>query len=665
MRWPVLSLVGATCLAALPAAGQAPSSGADDQAEGLSLRALEEELFAVPTPTSPALATGVRVTASPAASSSDVPPAPLVPARATPADLSWLEDLVLPDLPVRWDERVVRYLEFFREDPRGRRIIGAWLRRLDRYGPVIERTLSAHGLPADIRIVAMVESGYDPTARSWAGAAGMWQFVPATGEEYGLTRDHWVDLRLDPVRSTEAAARYLKLLHDRFGSWELALAAYNVGYGRLMRSIRRYNTNDYWELSHLENALPFETNLYVAKILACAIVARNPARFGFADLEREAPVTWETVRVPAGTSLRRIARLASVELAAIEALNPALRRGRVPPGEGPREVRVPAGAGDRFALRWARQGARPLVARPHVVRFGEQVPDIAREHGSTPRAVRALNDLAEDEEPGPGTVLLVPQRRSPPERADGADESPEVIAVRSPLEEVPGRRRVFYRCIRGDRAADVARFFGVAQEDVHRWNRLDPAAALQPGMVLQLFVPPGVDLTRALVLTPEDARVLGVGSEEFFAYHEEQEGRVRFRYTVREGDTLVSIGRRFGLSTASLSRINQIGRRTELEPGEELIVYAEPERAPRSARASPDVASSPAAPPEPEPGAAEPAGAAAEPTGAQAEPGVAAPPRAAAEPTAAQAEPGPVSEPAPAGENEADEGDAPVTEVYM
>src|SRR5690606_11398826 len=138
---------------------------------------------------------------------------------------------------VRWDDRVIRYLEFFRDDPRGNRFIRAWLRRVDRYGPMIRRRLEAEGLPRDLIFVAMVESGFDPTARSHAGAAGMWQFVRRTGEEFGLTVDHWADRRLDPEAATVAAGRYLGQLRARFGTWELAFAAYNMGYGALLRSI--------------------------------------------------------------------------------------------------------------------------------------------------------------------------------------------------------------------------------------------------------------------------------------------------------------------------------------------------------------------------------------------------------------------------------------------
>ena len=134
-----------------------------------------------------------------------------------------------------------------------------WWSRYGRFGEMIDEVLEEAGMPRDLRCVAMAESGFDPTARSRAGAAGMWQFVRGTGAEFGLDHTHWVDERLDPERATRAAAAYLGRLHARFGSWELALAGYNMGYGALLRSMRKYNTNDFWELSRIEAGLPFET----------------------------------------------------------------------------------------------------------------------------------------------------------------------------------------------------------------------------------------------------------------------------------------------------------------------------------------------------------------------------------------------------------------------
>jgi membrane-bound lytic murein transglycosylase D len=241
----------------------------------------------------------------PDALSSDAP-APIVTAGASSEtrDLSWLSGLSLPDMPIRWDDRVVRYLEFFRDDPRGHELIRGWMARRERWGELIRSTLRAEGLPETPPW--RWSSGFSADARSDAGAVGLSN--SSQPRRVRPHQSHWIDLRRDPEASTRAAARYLRALHERFGTWELALAAYNMGYGALLRSMRKYDTNDYWELTHLESALPFETSLYVAKIMACAIVGRNLSVFGFEELPMEAPMTWDDVEVPGGTALSVLAR---------------------------------------------------------------------------------------------------------------------------------------------------------------------------------------------------------------------------------------------------------------------------------------------------------------------------------------------------------------------
>jgi membrane-bound lytic murein transglycosylase D len=553
-----------TVLAPIMAPVSEPLVTGAESEELRALRLAEQEIFGL-------LIEGVQPLASgdmPLALTSDVPPLP--PPRALgERDVDVLQGLALPDLPVRWDSRVVDYLRFFKEDARGRSIMASWLRRLPRHERSVREVLRAASLPEDLLYVAMVESGFDPTARSGVGALGMWQFVQGTGEEYGLRRDHWIDERMSPEAATGAAARYLGDLHQRLGSWELALAAYNMGYGALLRAIRKYNTNDFWTLAALEAGLPFETTLYVAKIMACAVVGRNPSRFGFTvgTGEAEAPLT--AVEVPGGVQLSTLARAADVTPADLARMNPELRRGRTPPGAASFRLRIPATRADAFVRQLTRiRGAR-ATERAYVVRFGETLEDVAARFRTTTTALTRANEL-EDGRVRVGFTLMVPDVAP---REPAASEPP-VVAVPDQRFVYTGRRRIFYRVVEGDAAVEVARFFGVTVDELRRWNGVDPTATLQRGMFLQLFVPTSRDLSRALVLADRDVRVLVVGSEEFFDYHEAQRGRVRVRYRVRPGDTVASISRRFDLSPGSLSRINRFDRAVALRPDQEIIVYA-------------------------------------------------------------------------------------------
>ncbi|MEM7606204.1 MAG: LysM peptidoglycan-binding domain-containing protein [Myxococcota bacterium] len=490
-----------------------------------------------------------------------------------------LVDVTMPDLPIQWHPAVLAHLQRFRETRRGRRQIRAWLRHGQRYGAMISESLQRRGVPEDLRCVAMVESGFDPTVRSRRGAVGMWQFVARTAEEYGLQSDRFVDQRMDPVRSTDAAARFLGDLYERTGRWELALAAYNMGYPALVRAIRKYNTNDYWRLAELEAGLPFETTGYVAKIMACTVVMRNLERFGF-EVDDEQPEAVEAFDVEGGVNLGRLARAARVERARLAALNPHLRRGRTPPRRTTR-IYIPAGSAERFASAARRLLTDESATQPYVVRFGEGLREIAASFDTSVADLRRRNGLSAQARVRPGTTLLVPAgvtAQREPEEAPVVALPPDVPA------NLDGRRRVFYRVRRHDSLSELAMFFGLQRDEVRRWNALDDQANLQSGMLLQLFVRPAFDLSLAVVFREGEVQLLQTGSEAFFDDYEARQGRRRFVYLVEEGDTVRSLARRFGLSSGSIARINHIGRRSDLTPGQRVVIYCEESRVPAAYR---------------------------------------------------------------------------------
>lgn len=533
-----------------------------------TLRLAEEELFGSGPSELPEHYDPDCVYGAPDALTSDAPPARIERAQGGTTDLSFLKDLKLPNIPVRWDSRVIEYLLFFKNDRRGRDLASAWLKRVDRYGPMLRRTLAEHSLPSDLQYVAMIESGYDPLAHSHAEARGMWQFVKQPATYYGLRVDHWVDERLDPERASQVAALFMRDLFDRFGSWELAFAAYNMGYGGLLRAMKKYNTNDYWLLSHLEAGMPHETTLYVAKIMAMSIVANNPERFGFANLTKEPTLALSKIDVAPGTGLRAVASAAGIDVEQLKTLNPHLLRGRVPPGEQGARVYIPRGNYDQFAKRWSKNHEPPAYVA-YVVRFGESLEDVARRHRTTPAKLREVNELASETKVKAGFPLLVPASASPVKES----VEPPVASVPAKEFRYEGRRRVFYRVTAQDTPASIARFFDVSVDELCTWNSLNEQASLQKDMLLQLFVVPELDLGKVVVLAPDQVRVLTVGSDEFYDYHETQRGRVRVRYRVQPNDTLKKIGERFELSAGSIGRINQFGGNRELKVDEWIIVY--------------------------------------------------------------------------------------------
>jgi membrane-bound lytic murein transglycosylase D len=570
-----------------------------DSPELRALYAAERELF---PPASPSLGSKwpdelpfpiASAEDRPRVHSSGLPPAP--PASAPPPsdaagkDLSWIAKLDLPDLPVRWDPRVVRYLEFFRDDPRGRGAMHTWLRRSGRYRDAIKRTLKKKGLPEDLTWLAMIESGFDPTARSPVGALGLWQFMPQTGKIYGLSQDRWADERMSLEDSTEAACDFLADLYRRFGSWDLAMAAYNMGYGGLVSAVRRYNTNDYWALSKLEGSLPWETTLYVPKILAAAVVAHNLAAFGLQDLVVDPPLESEEVPVAPGTKLATVAQACGTTTKDLELLNPELRASRTPPSQHEDwPVKVPAGkaASCSASLTKTKHPAPEPATERYVVRFGESLDQIAQARRTSVSKLVELNAIAPGEVVRGGTVLLVPKAEAvttdKPEATKG--EKPVVVVPRDVF-FYPDRRHVFYQVQIGDTVSELASTFHVTQDELRRWNQIDPSARLVEGMTLQVFAPDSADLSKVMALGEGDVSTIVAGTDEFFE-HWDEKSRRRIVVTAKSGDTLSSIGKKFGVSTSMMERINRRGRRDPIHAGESIVVWAPPAKAAKSATTS-------------------------------------------------------------------------------
>src|SRR6266540_365086 len=488
-----------------------------------------------------------------------LPPAPPLaePSSGQPVrDFGWLRTLALPDLPVRWEARVVRYLDYYRDDPRGKGQVQSWLRKSGRYGAAMRRVLREQGLPEDLIWVSLVESGLDPTIRSPAGAAGLWQLMPDGARAYGLVVDRWIDERLDAERSTEAAARYLSDLHRRFGTWELALAAYNMGYGGLLAAIRKYNTNDYWELSKLEAGIPYETALYVPKVIALAVASKNLTTFGLGSVKLDPPFASEPVTVPSGVTVRAIAAAAGVESSVIESLNPHLRAGRTPPERPSSEpvtwtVRVSVGAGGLATQALARIAEPDKKLDRYLTRLGDTVDAIATSRGTTKSRLLELNALRPEELVRPGTVLVLPAAdgarplREALKRELGKDEEKPIVPILADVPQLPGRKRVFYRVTTGDTVAEIAAAFRVTPDDLRRWNSLDPAARMHEGMTLLILADEATDLSKVAHLTEAEVRCITVGSEEFFTYFEGLRGRKRTTVVVGDGDTWEKLAKRY------------------------------------------------------------------------------------------------------------------------
>ncbi|MBL0218836.1 MAG: LysM peptidoglycan-binding domain-containing protein [Myxococcales bacterium] len=515
-------------------------------------------------------------------------------------DQPWLDQLELPDLPVRWSQKLVDYLVFYKNDPRGRAIISGWLVDQGRYKDLITSYLRKAKLPQDLLYVAMIESSYDNTTLSSAGALGLWQFMPEGGKIYGLRQDRWVDERRDPFRSTIAQMDYFADLYQRFGDWHIALAAFNVGYGAMLRSIARYNTNDYYKLCEYENAVPWETCLYSPKVLATAIVGHNRALYGMDKLKVLPAESWEDVSVPTSMSLAVIARAAGVSENDVKRLNPHLRRGRTPPGEPGYVVRVPVGTKVEAQRRIVELQTEWDNYDAYVVAHGERFEDVATTFGISTSALRKLNGVEHESEITGGTVLVVP-RISPEQRAknqakarskllgSGIDQKDgEALIVPVPDKDfiALGQQRVFYRVVTGDSLRTIAKAFGVSADQLKAWNGLDDDANLHPKMVLVAWVAPTFDADKHKIALLDDTQLVVVtrGSPEHLDLAESRTGRVRVEYVAQGKEKLSEIAKRYGMGSHDLARINRISYETVLAKGDKIIVYqvSDPSRSKRA-----------------------------------------------------------------------------------
>lgn len=326
------------------------------------------------------------------------------------------------------------------------------------------------GMPAEIALLPCVESGYRPTAYSRHGAAGLWQFMPATGRYFGLKQDWWYDARRDPIASTQAALDYLQKLHDRFDNdWLLAMAAYNAGGGTVARAINANlaagKPTDFWSLK-----LPAETRQYVPRILALSRIIADADRYGIALPKIDNDPRFAKVEIGEQLDLKVAARLAGMPAEELIKLNAGFNRWATHP-EGPHYLLLPVGKVERFLenleqlppeerLRWTRYRIRP----------GDTLSTIARRHGVTVTALMQANRL-HNHRIRAGKDLIIPLSASP---TAAIDTSP-----------VAGHR-VKYRVRKGDSLYRIARRFGVRIKDLKRWNRL-ASNNLRPGQTLTVI----------------------------------------------------------------------------------------------------------------------------------------------------------------------------------
>ena len=497
--------------------------------------------------------------------------APVVPAIAVgpeaDADLAALFDINV----ARYSEhdRVRFYLDFFQGPARER--MSVWLARLPVYEPMIRATLVANGLPQDLVYLALIESGYSNTAVSRSRAVGMWQFMRGTAKDYGIRVDQWVDARRDPITATNSAARFLADLTKRFaGSYYLAAAAYNGGGGTVSRGLRKLGSGadqDYFEEAdtdaelaedlngddrffHLSDTryLRKETKDYVPKLIAAAMIAKQPTKYGFLPIPAAEPYAVDSVAVSEPTGLDAVARASGVDRETLTALNPHLLRGITPPDSPAWWVRVPIGFGPRTdSVLATYSSADRIPGLAHVVKRKETLSSIARRYGLSVTELAGFNpglDRTTGLKAGaeiriPGIAAL--RRYAASDKAGAASNGIHIVRIGETLGGIAQRNRM-----------------SVAQ--------LRAANNLSGNMIRvgqRLRVPGGT----AAPAASKSRRVTASSPAPA------KKGKAAATtHVVRRGDTLSELARRYGVSVRSIMSANGLRSAQSLRAGARLHI---------------------------------------------------------------------------------------------
>ena len=430
------------------------------------------------------------------------------------------------------DQPLVQHaIKKYRKSPQD---VESILRRGNPYIAYILHEVRQHNYPTEIVLLPFVESGYDPLAFSHGRAAGMWQFIPGTGKMFGLKQDWWYDGRRDIVASTNAALEYLGKLQQEFdGDWLLALAAYNAGSGTVRSAIRRNRKAgkpvDFWHLR-----LPKETSVYVPRLLAIAAIVSQPGTHGITLPPLASAPVFAEVQTGGQLDIGIAAELAGVETDALYRLNPGFNRWATHP-DGPHRLLIPAAQEKTFIDNLAALPASKRIKWVrHRIARGQTLSHIARRYDTTVAVLRSTNNLA-------GTRIRTGRHLLVPVSARDASQYAALNRLIS-RSKPAGSSKLTYRVRSGDNLWNIAKKHRVSVTQMARWNRLGSGAKIKPGQKLVIWM-------------QGDKHVRSV------------------RYTVRSGDSLYRIAKKFNVSIADLRRWNKLENDKYLQPGQRLTLY--------------------------------------------------------------------------------------------
>ncbi|MFD2571508.1 LysM peptidoglycan-binding domain-containing protein [Spirosoma soli] len=469
-------------------------------------------------------------------------------------------------IPLNYHKSVQAYVDYFTF--RKASATKLMLERMPLFFPLYEKMLAQYELPDELKFLSIVESALNPRAISHAGAGGLWQIMPGTGRDLKLYQDDYVDERMDPVKATEAACKYLRDLYNIFGDWELAMAAYNCGPGAVKRAMRRSGGDSFYTIY---DALPKETRGYVPQFVAFTYLMHYANDHGIFAENYEYPIQHDTIHITGYFNLESFAKHSSMPLADLQKMNPAITTTILPEYTNRYPLRVPRQQYAYFSSRRRAvmdSASRLPAAIPHIllasaedIRYGSDSIGAWTALGANPLAHMTLDEApgeVENPSKAPEKQAKIAAQLAVAEPADEPEDDIETVVSRKP-------RKQTYIVKRGDNMGDIAERYNVELYDLKRWNHLR-STRIQRGQ--KLVILKEVAETRAERLA-DQGTPKGRKKAEVIA----KTKRYKPRYhRVQDGDTLWNIAQRYdGLTIDRLKKMNHI-RGNALRPGQKLIV---------------------------------------------------------------------------------------------
>lgn len=413
----------------------------------------------------------------------------------------------------------------------------------------IVQELETADMPIELALLPIVESSFDPFAYSHGRAAGMWQFIPATGKRFGMQQTWWYDGRRDVIASTQGAIAYLKYLHKFFdGNWEHALAAYNSGEGRVRRAIRSNQSKgkptDFWSLK-----LPRETQGYVPKLMALVHLLKHSEQYDMTWPSIPNEPLIDIVEIDAQVDLAKAAELADLTVNELHALNPGFNRWATDP-EGPHRLVLPIDRLARFNQRFAELDDDDKVQWVrHKVESGESLGTLAQRYETTIKVIKEINQLTSNTIIA-GKHLLVPRALASLEDY-GLSQTQRTARLQ---QRKKANVRVKHIVEKGDTLWDLAQKYKVSMRQIASWNGFSPKDYLKPGQQLVIWYkadkPAGIQRT--------------------------------VTYIVRAGDSLARIGQKFNVKINQIRKWNDLGGQKYIQPGQKLKLIVDVTKASQS-----------------------------------------------------------------------------------